>query len=139
MADSIEYYVFSALREKDRKMQSIEALNGGCDFYSKVKSSKGANGFLEAEINDRFAPVLAGMISRYIFDEASDSVDDDMEWLCEMMSIYRQVQPAEKDENVERDMETEEKMIAAQQGNFEPDEEEYDEYEMVPDDDDLEL
>lgn len=112
IANAVGCCVFTALRENDRDAISIRDIDEGCVCYNAVRSAEPSGEIAVFDLNDGYCPTLAGLIEKYLSVAASEQADNDMEWLCEIMSFYHQLKSAERSADVQRDRETEAEMTA---------------------------
>lgn len=110
-ADAVQDCVFTAIRAGDELITDIRSLDESCICYTAIRSAEPSGDNAVFEISDGYCLTLAHLIEKYICTAASELADNDMEWLCEIMSLYHQLKKAEN-ADVQRDYETEEKMKA---------------------------
>lgn len=96
IADSIGNYIFNDLKGGFAN-NDINWLSQFCGLYNKLTElslSNTTDAYCQIEVGDTVERGLPGMIARYIFNDIKDVfdfTDDDVEWICEMMSIYNQL------------------------------------------------
>lgn len=110
-ADAVQDCVFTAIRAGDELITDIRALDESCICYTAIRSAEPNGDSAVFEISDSFCLTLAKLIEKYICTAAAELADNDMEWLCEIMSFYHQLKKA-GNADVQRDYETEEKMTS---------------------------
>lgn len=113
VADAVGCCVFTALRENDRDATGIRSIDEGCLCYRAIKSAEPDGENVIVDMSDSYCVTLASLIEKYISVAASEQADNDMEWLCEMMSLYHQLKASEA-ADTQRDHETEQEMMNRQ-------------------------
>jgi formate dehydrogenase maturation protein FdhE len=88
ITETLGTYMFKEAKEK----RDIEWLNYNCEFYKELKDLESKEqGDITITVNDAIAEQLPSMIEKYIFDDMSQMAYSDMDWACEMMSVYNQL------------------------------------------------
>ena len=89
---SIGCYIFKEIRSE--RKHTFKWLSNICLFYQKMIDL--CNSPLEGEtstftLDNDFAEQLSEMIESFLYDEATDYIDDDLDWLCEMVNLQIQL------------------------------------------------
>ena len=87
VATSLECYMFKEIREENNK-HDFDWIEGICSVYQSLKNCNDKSDYSEIIVNDSITESLANMIKKYLYSEATEYVEDDMEWLCEMVNLY---------------------------------------------------
>lgn len=87
VATSIGCYIFKEVRESEHNIEWLDCM---CSFYQLLLSNQSSKDIV-VPLDDNLKNDLKNMISKYLYAEAADYVDDDIEWLCSMISIYKQL------------------------------------------------
>lgn len=95
VAASLAYYTFANLRSETPEVKDMQMISNICRIYRTFRDSDEQE-CVEAEADSKTAEALASLISAYIFSEAAETVDDDMDWLSEISSMYDQLCAPEK-------------------------------------------
>lgn len=95
VAASLAYYTFANLRSEQPKVKDMQMISNICRVYRSFRDAEGQD-FAEAEADSETAEALASLIGTYIFSEVAETVDDDMDWLSEISSVYDQLCTPEK-------------------------------------------
>lgn len=92
IANSIACYIFKELKENPNAHNLIWADNL-CKFYKTLNdlSETESENIIEIDIAELIREDLANLIEKYLLLEAGEYVDDDIEWLSEMIDIYKQL------------------------------------------------
>lgn len=122
VAASIGCYIFKEVRESEHNIEWLDCM---CGFYQLLLSNQNTEDIV-IPLDDNLKDDLKNMISKYLYAEATDYVDDDIEWLCSMISIYRQLLNNEtkdvikelKDKKIKEKKETKSKEKEPEDGLF---------------------
>lgn len=94
VSSSIGCYIFKEIRDKNVS-HDMEWLCHICGFYNKLldlcNNDQNIEIYVALDIDNNFAIDLAELISKYLYSEANELVDDDLEWLCEMVNVFNQL------------------------------------------------
>ena len=89
---SIGNYIFKQLRSDGSK--GMPWLLDVCGFYQKIRDAvyePAQKGYLNIEVTNIIIQDMPDLISEYLPKEINELIEDDMDWLCELVSIYRQL------------------------------------------------
>lgn len=89
VASSIECYLFKEIREGES--HNYEWLEKLCSFHKNLNSINSDNDFIEIDIDENIASTLSHLIENYLYAEAAEYIENDMDWLTEMISINTQI------------------------------------------------